>query len=295
MDFKSFKYQPKRLEKKSMNRKNRINTLSYLLSFVFVLNIADFIIKSNETVKYYSDYSYSSIELEKNILSEEPIQCESADFITLELPEVFENIDEIDDVVERALIVSNGVREMVKDIPNSVKLEYIYNHYKCDQYIFNIIKSVSCREGKLGNYDDAFATITSIYNRMRSYKKCGYARIWLNKSGPISLYDHIIAEGQYEVYEKKTYMYAWNDFESDSFQAIIDFLYVADREGVPFMHNFMDFYAAPYVGDGRIQFVRGGNNYFHELVESDIIPFDERYYYDEESLYIDESPRLIIK
>lgn len=198
-----------------------------------------------------------------------------------------------DGSIESSLAIVNYTRDMLKDIPNDVKLFYVLNHFNITLEEFDTIQAVVGKEAKPGDnrYEDAFAVITAVYNRMRSYTVSGYVSSWTGKEN-ISIYDHIVAPKQFSPYGDGKYEELLGNTEGEYYQAVLDFLYTADRSP-EYMHFCMNFLSSNYKSSTRAQFVNGGNNYFNHLEDNDIIPLEERYYNTNNTI-IDNNRRLVL-
>lgn len=311
MDFNELFYKPKRLAKKS--KYHKLKFFALLLSLTTTLGILGYVVskyskKNNDTFNSYSiedinkDFKkgylgfVSNLNLDKELYKIPTIVNDEMNLSN----EDYSLDDMIRDIVLNSIVTNeNGsfrdnvvtnvlnLREALKDIPNEVKYDYILEHFKMTPYEFDDIQAVTGAEakpdkpkGEETRYIDAFLSLNSMYNRMRSYKKCGYVRSWLNKSGSITLHDHIIAPGQYTTYKGSNYYNFLGSTSGEHYQAVLDFLFVADvlTESTIYVNPFLDFVGSGY--GGSFIFIKGGNEFSYKQPISDRIPLEELYYYD---------------
>lgn len=293
MSFNDLFYRPRRLAKKT--RLQKLRTCALFLSAITTFGVLGFIVnkysnnkKSNILV---NSYSIEATQKESfiNYINDISIS-EEVELPTLEpsledvLKEIVENIEVTDEnasfrdnVVETIL----KVREGLKDIPNEVKYEYILEHFKMTPTEFDEIQATIGGEAKPdkpegSRYIDAFTSLNSMYNRLRSYKKCGY----LHKSGDVTLYDHATASGQYTAYKGVNYYKFLGSTSGEHYQAVLDFLCVADilTETTEFVNPFLDFRGHGSGINECFIFVNGGNEFSFKQPSGDRIPLDELYY-----------------
>lgn len=210
----------------------------------------------------------------------------------------FDDMPPYDGSIESSLAIARYVREKVKDIPNEVKYEYILNHFMLTpkQYLFYDAMVNKEATPFSYRYEDAFAVVTNVYNRMCSYMLCDQIRAWSQKvdpdkidtshyivrtfiEGDVTMIDHLIAVNQYQPYGTKSYLEVLGQFDPESSQALLDALFVIDV--APYkMHPYLDFVGWGYedLRNGNVKFVPRGNNFSNPLKESDTIPLEERYY-----------------
>lgn len=311
MNFNDLFYKPKRAAKKTQYQ--RLRNVALFLSVITTLGILGYIVfkNSNNRKTVTNVNSYSMEDINKNLFkaylnSVSNIKLQdmisfNSDFINEEeysledyFREVAENIEVSDvnasfrdNVVETIL----KVREALKDIPNEDKYNYVLEHYKMLPFQFDDIQAVTGAEAKPdkpegSRYIDAFTAINNMYNRTRSYKKCGYARVWLNKSGYITLHEHVTAPGQYTTYKGENYYKYLGSTSGEHYQAVLDFLCVADflTESTEYVNPFLDFRANGQGINERFTFVKGGNEFSYKQPSRDRIPLEELYYYIEEEM-----------
>lgn len=196
----------------------------------------------------------------------------------------FDDMPPYDGTVESSLAIARYVREKVKDIPNEVKYEYVVNHFVLshDQYLFfDAIVNKEATPYVPERYEDAFAVVTSIHNRVKSDSVCKIVKNWSEEiTDFVTIIDHLVAKNQYQPYGNKSYLEVLGEFDSESSQALLDCLFVIDV--APYtMHPYLDFVGWGYesIKDVNIKMVPHGNNFSNPIEESDIIPLEERYYY----------------
>lgn len=309
MNLNDLFYKPRRLAKKTKLQKLKICAL--FLAAVTTLGTLGFIVNKYSSNKKTNNSSISIEEMRNDIFNNYLTSISKLNFskkvtraislidekiLTIEEEPTFEDIlreriESIevtnknasfrDNVVETVL----KVREVLKDIPNEDKYNYILEHYKMNPTEFDEIQATIGGEAKPDKpqgtrYIDAFTSLNSMYNRIRSYKKCGYARAWLHKSGDITLYEHATAPGQYTAYKGENYYKFLGTTSGEHYQAVLDFLCVADilTETTEFVNPFLDFMASGQGINERFVFVKGGNEFSFKQPSSDRIPIEELYY-----------------
>lgn len=293
LNFNNLFYKPKRLTKKTKLQKLRLCAL--FLSLISTLGIVGFLLSKysknkkdvNNTITFNINESLNS--LTGNIMI--PFEGAYFDFEEVISSQSLEEekVEEIDidafikervtstDYVKRALEVASALRESVKDVPNEVKYQYAVNKFFNNSFEFNEFQGTITGEAKGKSYEDALATITSVFNRLQHDYKCDFVRDKMHiYDRPITLYDHITCDGQYSVYLKGTYK-LYIGRQDDAYQAILDFLYTLDKTDVR-MHDLLNFRSSGTEVSGATQFVGYGNKYFTHIDLKELIPFEELYF-----------------
>ncbi len=171
----------------------------------------------------------------------------------------------------------------LQEVSSEEKLEYILERYHLTEKMFNILVSIILTECKsydinstdekeyLDCYTDAYATINTIYNRTTSNTWSCYIDQIMGEGLGTNLYYQSICPGQFNVYENGDYL-KYIDIdktELPGYIGIIDFLYSEDK-----MHNYLSFVSSSCVEESKIQFVPGGNCYYNEQLETDILEIE---------------------
>lgn len=194
--------------------------------------------------------------------------------MTEELTE--EQVIEINDITEHLLTLFSKY----SDISYSEKEEIIKCGFKITQDQLDVFVPVCIREG---NYIDCVAVTVNVLNRQFSYgwTQQAITNMGLDKNfDEVTIFDLISSEGQYQVYDEKTYLYAYGDKSSDAYKAVIDTLYaclMGDEEIYRF-HDYVEFVAPTLTPNGGYtpeQFVKNGNKHYRHQKKSDRIPVEE--------------------
>jgi len=158
------------------------------------------------------------------------------------------------------------------EIDNEGKKRVILEKYNLTEEQFNIIASIVLSEAKANSYEDAYAVINTMYNRIRSKKWIGYTNSLLGENKGESLYYQAICPNQFVVYQDGIYQRFLNSdmTKQNGYQAIIDLLFEEKT-----MHDYLSFLSSAYQSPERTQFVENGNCYFQTLKESDTVKREE--------------------
>jgi len=195
-----------------------------------------------------------------------------------------EQMDEIKSIVEQLIILYSNF----DNLTYSDKEIFIRNMFKVSEDEFDIVVPVIIREG---NYVDCPAVSVNVLNRMFSYAwtKQAITRKGLDKTyNEVTVYDLISSKGQYQVFDEKTYLYAYGDKTSDAYKAIIDtfFACLMGDETIYHFHDNVEFVAPTLTPNGNytpVQFVKNGNKHYRHQKDSDRIPIEDsilRYYFE---------------
>lgn len=193
-----------------------------------------------------------------------------------------------DGSIEASVNIALYIRELTKNIPNEFKYEYILDNLCFTPDEFSVFCAVIHNEAKPGEnrYVDAFAGVTSVFNRHINVVKSGYVKSWMALEGPVSLYQHITAPNQYSPYGDESYLEDLNITDDEAYQACLDALFVMNV--IPErMHPYMDFVAnrLKHTKPNGVQFVENGDCFSNPLTEDATIPMEERYYFKEKSSF----------
>lgn len=187
-----------------------------------------------------------------------------------------EKASEINDMTEQLI----NLFSKYSDVSYPDKEKLILTGFKITQDELDVVVPVCIREG---NYIDCAGVTVNVLNRQFSYVWTDQAinNMGLNKNfDEVTIFDLITSSGQYQVYDEKTYLYAYGDKESDAYKTVIDTLYaclMGDEEIYRF-HDYVEFVAANRKPDGNYtpeQFVKGGNNHYRHQKKKDRIPVEE--------------------
>jgi len=283
---------------KSKDKFNLVDYRVLLLSTLFVINLG--ICQNRFGAKFRSINSFNSIS--NDISFNNFLNSYSQDYVnelvsridSLRYPENidFSDFPYSDGSVESQVNIARYIRDKVSHIPNVFKYDYILEHWLFTPEEFNEFYAVIYLEGKPGEgaYELAFANVTNVFDRVISRYKSAIARIKLKVEGPISLYQHITAPGQYSPFGNGSYLDYIGFREEESYQAVLDSLFVMDVMPER-MHDYLDFVAngLQHTKPNPVQLIEGGNWFSFPLPESDILPLEERYYYVNQEEKIDQN------
>ncbi len=158
--------------------------------------------------------------------------------------------------------------------------ELILLAYKVSQEQLDEVSATIIREG---NYKDCAGVTVNLLNRQFSYG-------WINQAirnkglskdfDEVTIHDLISSKGRYQVYDEKTYLYAYGDKESDAYKTVIDTLFAClmGNEKVYHFHDYVEFVAPTLTPNGGYtpeQFVKNGNKHYRHQKDSDRIPIEE--------------------
>lgn len=227
-------------------------------------------------------------------------QAISDSFKHIVIPKVTK-IEKESDILERslslisnALIIDDNDKERIysitelllnlfskyDDISYPEMEELILLAYKVSQEQLDEVSATIIREG---NYKDCAGVTVNLLNRQFSYG-------WINQAirnkglskdfDEVTIHDLISSKGQYQVYDEKTYLYAYGDKESDAYKTVIDTLFAClmGNEKVYHFHDYVEFVAPTLTPNGGYtpeQFVKNGNKHYRHQKDSDRIPIEE--------------------
>ena len=144
------------------------------------------------------------------------------------------------------------------------KTAWILDTYNLTYDEFVVLNAIVNAEAKADSYDDAYAVINTLYNRINSYSWINYVDSIMGDGCGYNLYYQATCPGQFEVYATGMYLDYLYDTYPNSDQAVIDMLYNQN-----IMHNYLSFKSAETYVEDSVQFVPGGNNYHNYFYDSD--------------------------
>lgn len=162
---------------------------------------------------------------------------------------------------------------IVKEYSLEEKIDFILNEYNLTIEQFKVIVGIVLAESKANSYEDAYSVANTLYNRTISKIWTSYIDTLYGFECGTSLYYQAICPGQFVVYESGIYKQYMNSSDLIGFNALIDMFY--SKESI---HNYLSFKAAGTNTEGKVQFVSGGNLYFNELKEDDVIKTESALY-----------------
>jgi len=151
------------------------------------------------------------------------------------------------------------------------RIQYILDRYNLTLEQFNIVKSIVMAEAMYDSYDDGYAVINTMYNRTLSKSNNNFVNYFYGEGAGRSLYYQAIAPNQFVVYQNGMYEKNLTKNDGPVYDAIIDFLTTEKIK-----HSYLNFLSAnTNMTRAYEEFAHGGNKYFEELVESDLIVVED--------------------
>lgn len=187
-----------------------------------------------------------------------------------------EKMMEISSIIENLLFLFSKY----DDISYNDKEQFIVLAFKVSQDQLDAVVPVCIREG---DSRDCAAVTVNVLNRLFSYVWTQQAidNMGLDKNfDEVNIYDLISSEGQYQVYDEKTYLLSYGDKESDAYKSVIDTLFAClmRDEEVYHFHDYLEFVAPTLTPNGGYkpeQFVKNGNKHYRHQKDNDRIPLEE--------------------
>lgn len=204
---------------------------------------------------------------ENDVMVEEPEQVvEPEEIIQEEVVELGQTVQEpaIENTnveSEASTPIENSYQEVEQQTINEnvnidERLSWILGNYNLTYDQFVVLNAVVNAEAKADSYDDAYAVISAIYNRITNPTWINYIDSIMGEGCGQNPYYQVICPGQFEVYETGRYLNFINDSYPDSDQAVIDMLY----SQYP-MHGYCSFKSDDTYVEDSVQFVSGGNRF----------------------------------
>ena len=152
------------------------------------------------------------------------------------------------------------------ELSYSDKKNEVLKKHGLDNNMYNVVASIVASESKTGSYNDAYAVINVIYNRTISRRWNNHVSNVFGKNAGNNIYYQAIAPNQFTVYSSGSYNRYMNNIPKNVNEAMIDFLYSLDT-----MHNYLSFRSSGYKGAEAVSFDEGGNKYFNQIADNDLI------------------------
>ena len=146
------------------------------------------------------------------------------------------------------------------------KVSQILEKYHLTEQQFKVLCGIVLSEAEHNSYEDAYAVINTIYNRIHSKNWVKSAEADFGKGKGTSLYYQAIKPNQFTVYASGSYKKYMTDTESVGYNAIIDFLFTEKT-----MHNYLSFRSHSIKVNNSEFYSKNGNNYFNEIKEENRI------------------------
>ncbi len=174
----------------------------------------------------------------------------------------------VNSIMNETTVVQDDSNIAEKEVSMEEKVNYILEHYDLTLEQFEVIVAVVLAESKGAGtcYEDAYAVISTIYNRTLSKKWNDTVEQCMGDGTGSNLYYQVITPGQFSTYADEKYLEFLGVTNGNGYQAIIDLLYTEQP-----VHSFLSFRASDQKADNRTQFISGGNWYFSELETEDRI------------------------
>ena len=139
---------------------------------------------------------------------------------------------------------------------------------------FNVIKGIVIAESQWHSYEDAYAVINTLFNRINSSVWVDYINRVVGANNGVSLYGQGICPGQFTVYASGKYVKYMNESPNTNpgVRAIYDFL---SEDRPQLLHNTIAFlghgYKTPYPSRN---YTSRGNNYGIPVADNEYISLD---------------------
>lgn len=150
----------------------------------------------------------------------------------------------------------------VTRITKEDKKDIILDRFSLTDEQFKVIVGVTLAEAEYNSYEDSYAVINTIYNRIHSKSWVKSIENKFGKDKGKSLYYQVISPNQFTVYQSGSYKKYMDDTESVGYNAIIDFLFTEK-----IMHNYLSFRSNHIKVAGSESYSLKGNNYFNVLLD----------------------------
>lgn len=139
---------------------------------------------------------------------------------------------------------------------------------------FNVVKGIVIAESQWHSYEDAYAVINTLFNRINSTVWVNYIDRVVGENNGVSLYGQGICPGQFTVYSSGKYIQYMNESPNTNpgVRAIYDFL---SEDRPQLLHNTIAFlghgYKTPYPSRN---YTSRGNNYGVPVADNEFISLD---------------------
>ena len=256
-------------------REKRIKNLKRALASTIIVAtlltsakaLTDELEKKQMTNRDEKRIEYAFGKPENDVIVEEPEQVvEPEEIIQEEVVELGQTVQE--PAIENTNVesdastpIENSYQEVEQQTINEnvnidERLSWILGNYNLTYDQFVVLNAVVNAEAKADSYDDAYAVISAIYNRITNPTWINYIDSIMGEGCGQNPYYQVICPGQFEVYETGRYLNFINDSYPDSDQAVIDMLY----SQYP-MHGYCSFKSDDTYVEDSVQFVSGGNRF----------------------------------
>lgn len=158
-------------------------------------------------------------------------------------------------------------KEYTKDVLSySEKKKIALKNYKLSEEKYNVVASIIASESKPNSYNESYAVASVIFNRTNSKRWVNHVNNIYGRGNGTSLYYQAIAPNQFTVYSSGSYKKYLNSVPKAVNEALIDLLYTEEP-----LHNYLSFRSSSYKGANTVQFEKGGNKYFGEIANNDVL------------------------
>lgn len=236
--------------------------MSISLTSSIMLSMMGFSVKAKEDNEVLEDYLVRRVEVVEPLFDKikAEVKDEYKNLLPVEFPEMNELLEEV-------------------ELTNEEKLTIILAMYGITETQFNEIVATVIGEAAADSYEDAYAVINTLYNRLRSMKWHYSIDKYRNEGAGYNIYYQLIQTGQFEIYYTGAYKLYLNEdiYYTPGYQACIDMLFSQE-----IMHNYLSFTSKNGKREGKEQFVTDGNLYYSSLKEADTIDLTGVYTYEVE-------------
>lgn len=236
--------------------------MSISLTSSIMLSMMGFSVKAKEDNEVLEDYLVRRVEVVEPLFDKikAEVKDEYKNLLPVEFPEMNELLEEV-------------------ELTNEEKLTIILAMYGITETQFNEIVATVIGEAAADSYEDAYAVINTLYNRLRSMKWHYSIDKYRYEGAGYNIYYQLIQTGQFEIYYTGAYKLYLNEdiYYTPGYQACIDMLFSQE-----IMHNYLSFTSKNGKREGKEQFVTDGNLYYSSLKEADTIDLTGVYTYEVE-------------
>lgn len=226
-------------------------TSSFIMSSVILINCYCYILnstfKTNKNKAKIDRNNIQNVEVmalnDSYPISNEPQPDTKAwhpEFAKLVAKSLIMNSSQIEEEIKRDHLIQLFIEVYLDSLNpenknNEEKIKWILKQYDLTEEEFKVVVAVTIAEAKGLSYEDAYAVINVIYNRTICSRWINEIKRQTGKDIGTSLYEQVIAKGQFTVYfyGEKTYrnFLDINIEEYPGYQAVIDFLYGTFTKG----------------------------------------------------------------
>lgn len=252
-----------KLKKLIKNDNLRANSC-ILLSLVILATTSGFAKKNDSKASNYEFFKINSSNL---------YLSDKLDEILINSAQAVINSNAVKQVINNTIELIQSNTNLDNETLNEIKVEHILKKFNLTEEQFDTLVAIVLAEAKWDSYEDAYAVINTMYNRIISTSWINYVNYILGDETGTSLYYQSICPGQFIVYQNGNYLEFLGKDNTDrpGYKAIIDFLTTGEK-----MHDFLSFVAADCGKGEYTQFVEKGNCYSNKITEDNLVPEEDR-------------------